>query len=638
MDLLRLGSNSLNNVQQALATTGHNITNANTDGYSRQTVNFEARQSQNFGYGYLGAGAFVSGVERSTDAFLTSQVQNFSASESRYSTYLEFSNRLDSLLADSDNNLSSSLQKFFSGVQEVASNPSSLPERQVMLSEANSLAQRMQTLDRNLRNLGVEINEQLKTTVAEVNGLSESIRQLNLQIVSASVSGASAAPNDLLDRRDLLITELSKKVGISVVPLHDGSVNIFAGKGQGLVVGNQVSKLETRVNPYDNTRLEVAFTNTAGGNIISQYIDGGELHGLLDFRDRNMAQAESRAGLLALVLSGEFNTQHLKGYDLQANQGGLFFSQPVPDMTAHSANLGTSAPTLTLDDMAAIRASEYRLKYDGTVWHMTRMSDNTAVSGTGVLTLDGMSVDTSAGVPVAGDSFSFNPARDAAHNFNVLIRDPQKIAAAAAVKTVTPATNAGTGKLDNLTVTDANLLPLPAALTVSFDPDALGVGVPGFVLSGAFTGTLAYDPATEAAGKDFTLAGLGISFHVSGTPVNGDSFTIGDNSGARGDNKNALAMASLQTAKVVSGRTDTLQSFYTALVADVGVNHRQAESNLSVENALLEQARSYRDSVSGVNLDEEAANMLRFQQAYQASAQVIKIADEVFRTLLQALG
>ncbi len=637
MDLLRLGSATLLNVQQALSTTGHNISNANTDGYSRQRVNFEARSSEQFGSNAVGQGAVVGSITRSSDAFMTKQVQGFSSSDSRYNAYLQYSTRLDDMMADANNSINSSLQQFFNGVQGVSSNPAGMPERQVMLSSANDLAQRMQSIDHSMKSLGQDIDSHIKTTVDEINGLSQSIRQVNMQIVSATAGNNGSTPNDLLDQRDKLLTKLATKVGISVVLQDDGSANVFAGKGQPLVVGNDVSLLTTRANPDDSTKLEVAFAGTSSGSIISQYLQGGELHGLMDFRDRNMAQTEARLGLLALTLGSQFNAQHQKGMDLLANIGGDFFNAPAFNVVPSATNTGTTAPAVTITDVADIKASDYRLKYDGSVWHLTRMTDNTTVSGTGVLSLDGMDVDTSAGVPATNDSFNFNPARAAAGNFQVMVKDPRLIAAASPVKTVAAAGNTGKAKVDNLQVVDATMLPLSSPLVLTFDANALGAGLPGFVMSGAVTGTLAYDPATDAGGKDFTLAGLGISFHASGAPLANDTFTVSANNGAKSDNRNALALADLQSAKIVNGKQDTLQSFYASLVADVGVNQQQADSNKSVQSALLLQAQQYRDSVSGVNLDEEAANMLKFQQAYQAAAQMIKIADDVFNTLLQSI-
>jgi flagellar hook-associated protein 1 FlgK len=639
-DLLKLGVSSLLNVQQALTTTGHNISNANTVGYSRQSVNFATREAQSLGSGYLGQGAFISGIERSSSSFLTGQVQNYTASQARHQTYVNYSARLDDLLADANNSLSSSLQEFFGGVQDMASNPSSLPERQALLADAGNLVNRLQNLNQRMETMNREVNAELSSVVNEVNGYSKAIRQLNIEIVSASASNAGQPPNDLLDQRDLLITQLASKVGVSVLPQADGSVSVFAGKGQPLVVGNEVTLLETRPNPYDASKLEVAFSGKSGNAIISPFLEGGHLKGLLDFRDKNMESVQSRIGLLALSLGAEFNALHQEGADLNSQMGGLFFSEPDIRIAAHVSNTGVIKPKLTLDDATQVRASEYRLQYDGSAWHLTRESDGTqAVDlGGGVLELDGMRVDTSLCIPGLADSYTFNPARDAADTFQVAIKDPHKIAAAAAVKNVQATSNTGNATLGTLQVTDSAAMPLTTPITVRYDADALGAGLPGFVLSGGATGTIAYDPASESNGKDFELSAQGISFRINGTPANGDTFTLSDNRSARGDNRNALALAGLQLSPIVNGGKDTLQTFYGALVADVGINQREAQSNLKVEDTLLEQATAYRDNLSGVNLDEEAANILRFQQAYQAAAQMIKVADEVFRSLLQSLG
>lgn len=637
-DLLKLGATSLLNVQQALSTTSHNIANANTVGYSRQRVEFAAREAQNFGFGFLGQGAYISGIERSADSFLTGQVQTYTASQARTQTYVNYSTRLDDLLADANNSISSSLQDFFGGVQDIASNPSSLPERQALLADASNLVNKVQNIGQRLETMNMEVNAELRSVVSEINGYAKAIRQLNLEIVGASVSNNSAPPNDLLDQRDRLISELAGKVGVNVIPQTDGSVNVFIGKGQALVVGNQVSLLETRNNPYDSSKLEVAFADKTGGGIISPYLEGGHLKGLLDFRDRNMQQVQSRIGLLALTLTAEFNAQHQKGADLNSQMGGLFFAEPEIRINTHAGNNGTTDPVLTIDDAGQIRASDYRLQYDGTAWRLTRESDGTSVTGTGILSLDGMSVDTSVGVPGLGDSFTFNPARDAGDTFAMALKDPSKIAAASPVKSVPTTTNAGNAVLGSLKVTDSMAMPVTTPIQVRFDVNALGAGQPGFVLSGGTTGTIAYDPATDSNGKDFELTAEGVSFRINGTPADGDTFTLSDNRSARGDNRNALDLGALQLSPVVNGRKDTLQSYYGALVADVGINQREAQSNLTVESSLLEQAQAYRDSVTGVNLDEEAANVLRYQQAYQAAAQMIKIADEVFQSLMLSLG
>jgi flagellar hook-associated protein 1 FlgK len=224
--------------------------------------------------------------------------------------------------------------------------------------------------------------------------------------------------------------------------------------------------------------------------------------------------------------------------------------------------------------------------------------------------MDGMTIDVGNGTAVPGDSFMLNPARDASNNFALSLRDPRKFAAAGAVSQNTPASNAGTSALQGLRVTDPAALPLGAPLNLVFDPDAAGPGQPGFLVNGGADGVLAYDPATELHGKDFTLGAFGITFRISGTPQAGDSFRLGDNTGAHGDNGNAQGLIALQQANIVDGSRTTLQQYYAALVAEVGIDTRQASANLQVESSLLEQAEAYRDGFSGVNLDEEASQML----------------------------
>jgi flagellar hook-associated protein 1 FlgK len=251
--------------------------------------------------------------------------------------------------------------------------------------------------------------------------------------------------------------------------------------------------------------------------------------------------------------------------------------------------------------------------------------------------MDGMTVNVATVTPVAGDTFILNPARDASNNFALSLRDARKFAAAGALSLNTNAANLGSGALTNLRVTDPALMPLAAPLNLVFDVNAVGPGQPGFLINGGADGTLAYNPATESDGKDFTLGTFGVAFRISGTPQAGDSFGLGDNTGARGDNSNARSLLALQQANLVDGSRNSLQQYYSTLVADVGIDTRQTSANLQVENSLLEQAESYRDGISGVNLDEEASDMLRLQQSYQASAQIVKVADELFQILIDSV-
>lgn len=636
-DLLKVAANSLQSWQQALNTTGHNIANANTEGYSRQSVQFETTDPRVFGFGFVGQGATVSGIERSHNEFLSSQVQELTSSHARYQVFIEFSSRVDDVLAGSENNLNKSLQRFFNAVGEVAASPGSLPERQVLLGEASNLVDRQQSYNRLLQDLNNEVNARIRSGVNEINSLSDSIGNINKQITSAIASSNGATPNDLLDQRDRLIEQLSQKVAITTVDQSDGSLNVLIGKGQPLVIGSQITHLETRFSATDSTRIEVSVPGQVAASDSSQLISGGELQGVIDFRSRILNPALDKLGLIALGISETVNEQHLKGIDLNGAMGGNFFGSTVVPVSGDTRNTGTTAPAVVISDVTQIRASDYALAYDGAQWQLTRLTDNTSVTGPGPLVLDGLSVDVSSGIPVAGDNFVLNPARTAGSTFSLAISDPRAIAAANPLLENSVLSNAGTAELQNLTVAAVNTLPLAGPITLTYNPDALGVGVPGYDVVGGPGGTIAYDPVTESSGKSFSFAGIGIDFELSGIPQNGDSFTIGNNSSAVGDNRNIQSIVELQFQSKLNGGTASFQDFYSSVVAQVGVISNQANANLEIETSLLQQAESYRDNVIGVNLDEEAANLLRFQQAYQASAQLVKVADDMFQVLINSI-
>ena len=633
-DLLRLGAGSLQNWQSALNTTGHNIANANTEGYSRQTVELGTARALRFGFGYVGQGAEIVSIERASNSFVTSQVRNFTSSASQYETFVQFSSRVDDILANSQNSLSVSMERFFNAASDVAASPSTLPERQALIGEGDNLVARQQSFNALLQDLNSEINSAIGLRVTEINGIASSISEINQLILNTNNSGGT--PNDLLDQRDRLVEKLSTKISTSVVEQNDGSFNVLIGKGQALVIGAVPTELEVRFNQFDSSRLEIGVKGLIG-NDASQFVKGGELQGLLDFRSRVLNPAQTQLGVLALGIGETINAQHKVGVDLNGVLGGNIFAPIAISVAPEGFNAGTSGPVVTLTDASEVRASDYSLDYNGTQWQLTRLSDSTSVSGAGPLVLDGMSVDVSAGVPVSGDSFRINPGHDAAVNFAMAISDPRKIAAASPVIADTPLANVGIGILTDLKVAANNTLPLAAPISLTFNANAGGAGIPGFDVVGGPGGSILYDPATDGAGKAFTFATQGVSFTLANTPQPGDSFTITNNTGAFGDNRNIVQIGELQYASTLNGSKNSYQEFYGGLVAQVGVISSQAGSNLTIENSLLNQATDYRDSISGVNLDEEAANLLRYQQAYQASAQMIKIADQLFQTLINSI-
>ena len=634
-DPLNIGTSALLSLQRAISTTGQNIANVNTEGYSRQRVIFEALDPQLRGAGFIGSGVGIAGITRSFDEFLVNDVINRSSSAAAASTLGDLAGRVDNILADPATGLTSALDGFFAALQDVASNPGSIPERQVLLGEANVLADRFVNLDERFSDLNGEVNARLEDGVREINGLADSIAELNAQIVAELGRSGGRPPNDLLDNRDRLISDLSELVGVTTLQQDDGAINVAIGSGQPLVIGSTANSLAAFRDPRDVSRINVGLGAFGAQTDVTSSITGGELGAVLSFRGDVLDEARSNLGLIATGLAASFNEQQRLGQDLNGNLGVDLFRPPEASVIESRLNTGSGALSVSITDPVNLTGDRYRLTFDGTTYTLTNTATSASVSSTlatPTLDLEGISVTVDT-APSANDEFLIDPVGEAAGLFAVEVTDPRLIAAAAPVRSSALLGNSGSGALDDLRVTGTGSLPLGGPVTLTFAADN-GTGVPGFIVSGAATGSIDFDPATDAGGVPVTLGDL--SFTLRGTPDVGDTFTIADNTDGTGDNRNALALAELQTERTLAGGTASYQDVYAAFVADVAVRTRQAQSAADTESALLEQAISARDSAQGVNLDEEAANLIRFQQAYQAAAQVIAVADEVFQTLINA--
>lgn len=637
-EFLGIGTSALLSLQQALNTTGHNIANVNTDGYSRQVTQLETRIPQLTGDHYIGSGVQVASVERAYDQFLVDQVVSHTSSLGYYDTFSGMAARVDDLVGDSTTGLSDAMQGFFNAVQAVSNNPGSITEREILLASAREVAGKFQMLDQRLTSFTAESGQRTSLVVSEINDLAARIAGLNGQIALAAAASGGSPPNDLLDERDRLLNALSERVGISVHEQNNGTVDVLIGTGQPLVIGGDAQTLTVSASATAPGGLQIGISGINGVAVdVSNVVKGGQLQGLMDFRSRVLDPVTNKLGRIAVGLTETFNAQHRLGLDLDNLLGGDFFATLAPTVTTGS-NAGSATVSATLNDATMLEASDYRLLYDGTQWQLTRLADNTITLGAGPFTLDGITISI-AGSPAAGDSFLVRPVHEAAGQFGVQLIDARQIAAAAPVRSELALSNTGTGEISALAVSSSAGLPLTTPITLTFNPDAFGAGVPGYDVTGGPAGPLAFNPATESGGKNFSLSGFGnASFTLSGMPQSGDTITLAANLGAAGDNRNALLLAGLQDQQLFEGGIANYGELYGQLVADVGTTTRQAQSGLETETLLLERAQNARASVSGVNLDEEAANLLRFQQAYQAAAQVVATADELFQTLLNATG
>ena len=624
-DMLGTGLSSLRALQRALDTTAHNIANVSTPGFSRQTVEFQTRKPSVVGASWIGNGVDVSKVRRIYDQFLTAQARDSSGSLARLDAFATQAERLDNMLGDTTNGLSTSLQSYTDALSEVSSTPSSNSARQVLLSQGRALAQRLQDYDQRLREMSTDIDTRFAGEAQEVTLLAQGIARLNGEI-TIGTQNTGQPPNDLLDERDRLIDQIASKVSVTTVSEGD-SVNVFIGNGQPLVLGTTASEITTVTDPLDQERTQFALKTTTGTVDISRAVSGGTLGGLLDWRREMLEPARNELGRISLAIANQVNAQHREGMDLNGALGGDFFNVGGVGITNVATNTGTAVLTATRTNIGAITGGDYILAKTATGFALRRQDNGTAVTFTGTGTIadpilaDGLSIVVGAG-SVTGDQYNIHPTRDAVRGFAVAITDPTRIAAAAPIRGAATTGNSGSGAItpgEVLNAADAQLLT--TANIVFTSPTQ-------YTINGG-------PVQTYAAGSNIDANGWRVQ--ISGAPATGDTFTVRSNAGATGDNRNVLALADALGAGVLQGGTVSVAHAVERLSADVGLQTRTAQVNRDAEAAVNADDLDARDSVSGVNLDEEAAAMLRYQQAYQAAAQIIATASNLFDSLLNAV-
>lgn len=641
MSVLETGVTGLLAAQRQLSVASHNIANANTEGYSRQRAELVTQQPQFQGYGFLGSGVTVTTISRMYDQFATRQVWSSTAALGQSQQFNTLAAQVNDLLGTGDSGLPAALQSFFDSVQGVANDPASRVTRQLMIGEAQTLAAQFRGVDSQLEAVTNNTNAMLGSVVGEVNNLTSSIADINRRI--ASGSAGKHPPNDLYDQRDELIRQLSERVNVTTAADSNGMVNVFIGSGQAVVIGGDARSLATVPNPTDSSRMEVAYMAGSAPVVISSQLSGGSIGGVLAFRSQILEPARDTINLMAFGVAAAFNAVHAEGMDMNGQPGGDFFRAPATagpppttEVRAHSRNLGDAAVVVTASDVGALTASDYLLARQGGSYTLTRQADGAVLPLLGFpgapVTVDGMTIALDAGAMADGDAFVISPVANAARNFAVAITDPDRIAAAGPLRSRVALDNAGTGTVGQATVSDPAAWSGEAYRLLAVDADSDGVTDAWSLRDATDT-----EVATGAYVAGDTIEFGGLSFVIDGEPLPGDEFFVEPNSGGVSDNRNALALAGLQSALVMNGGGASFQSLYGNLVGDVGGKSLQAEVGVAVQTGLLERAVDTRDAVSGVNLDEEAADIMRYQLAYQAAAQLISTANSIFQTLIDVV-
>ncbi|MDM0030522.1 flagellar hook-associated protein FlgK [Variovorax sp. J22P271] len=647
-NLFFTGLSGLNVARTALMTTAHNTANVYTTGYSRQVAEVATNAAVATGSGYVGTGAGVTTISRSYDRYLTSQLATAQSSSAALNAYGTEINRIDSLLADKTSGISVLMQTFFTAVQGVANTPADSAARQQLISSAQSLSNKFRSTDQYLSDLNASVNDQISGSVSQINTYSSKIASLNQQISMMTAVAGGQPPNDLLDQRDQLVSELSQIVDVKVLEQDNGKYNVFMGNGQSLVTGDQAATMKAVPSAADPTRTTVALVGIAGNvsELGSDVITGGSLGGLMNFRTQTLIPAQNAIGRLAMAVSGAFNDQHGLGVDLNGALGTDFFTTATPGVFSNAKNTGNMVLSGVVTDTDKLSTSDYSVQVTnvaGTLnYSVTRLSDKQSM-GTFTsfpISFDGVSLSQASGTAQAGDSFLVQPTRTGARDMDVLVLDPAKVAAASPIVTGNSAGNQGSAKLGPATV-DASYpaTPLAANLTLSYD-SATGA-LSGFPATSAVTVTLADGTATTyAAGAAVPYtAGAQISFDglsmtMTGTPANGDTFTIGKNAGGVSDGSNALLLGALQRQTTMGNGTTTFNGAYSQLVSEVGNKAMEIKVATKTQESVTSQIKASQQSISGVNQDEETANLLMFQQMYQANAKVIQTASTIFDAIL----
>ena len=626
-DILKTGLSGLLAFQRALATTSHNIANVNTDGYSRQVTELATRPAQGYGNGFIGNGVDVTTVRRQYDQFAVQSLRTATSNSGLADSVATFASQIDNILGDSNTSVATGLQDFFNAWQDVANDPSSSSARQVLLSQAQALADRFSQASNRLDDVASSLNSGIRSTVDQINTLAGSLASVNDEILRASGAAGGQPPNDLLDKRDAIITQLAKLTNVSTTQESDGAINVFIGNGQPLVLRDHAMKLQVAPSATDPSKLDLFYAGSAGNTLVTNQLAGGQLGGYFQVRDRILDPARDQLGRVAIGLAQSVNDQQAAGLDLKGQLGQAMFGVSGPQVWARSTNSGSGAVTATISDIGGLSGGEYDLRYDGTAYSLVRTSDGSAVTMTGAGTAanpfvaDGVSIVV-AGAPAAGDAFRIQPTRLGAQSLEALLTDPRGIAAAGPIRTGAASANLGSATISQGEVLDSGNPNLLSPVTIQFlTPNTYSV-------NGA--GSFAY-----TSGSNIDVNGWRVQ--ISGTPAAGDTFSVAANAGGVGDNRNALLAAGLQNRALLAGGTATLSGAFGALVGGVGAQAQQAGVNRDAQAAIASQASQQVAAASGVNLDEEAADLVKWQQAYAAAAQTIAVANTGFDSLLAAV-
>jgi flagellar hook-associated protein 1 FlgK len=628
-DVFGISISALQAFQNAINVTSNNVANASTPGYDRESVNLTEAIPQSNGAATVGAGVVVTGISRAYSQAAANQLNTSQSSLGQLNALQNYSNQIDNLFGTTVGGLSTSLQSFYSAFSDVANNPTSTASRQALLGKAQAVAASFQNASSQLNSLNTDVNSRITADVQQINSIASAISTLNKQIVVGTAQDGNQPPNELLDQRDQLVSNLSQLVGVSTTTDPDGALNVFVGNGQPLVLQGQTTALTTVPNQFNASQLEIS-TSSSNGNVISSNITSGDLGGLLAARTQVINPALGQLGQIATAFGQSVNAQQSDGLDLSGNLGANIFSVGTPLATASSKNTDavTASVSVNANGLGALTPDSYILSFQGGTPTLTDTTTGVSVTPTGAGTsaspyaANGVSIVLS-GTPAASDQFLIQPTATAASSINVVLTNPSQIAAAGAIQTVAAGTNTGAATISSGTVLDSTNPNLLSPVTIAFTSPT------SYTINGGAAN--AY-----TSGGNITVNGWQVQ--ISGAPAGGDTFTVTSNAGGTGDNRNALLAANAQNVGVLQNGTTSITGGVSALITGLGSQAQQINTAQTAQAAVNAQALSSVQSTSGVNLDEEAASLLQWQQAYQAAAQALTVGNSLFTTLIDSVN
>lgn len=644
ISLYQIGNSGLLAAQQQLATTSHNIANVDTDGYSRQRAEQGTNNAIQSGRNFLGTGSYVKDIARLYDQFSYKEQVNSQTSLGQADTKHLGLNQLNEVMTFSSAGILTSMQGFYQSINSINDNPDDLGLRNIALQQAENLTVNVNSLNENFDQMSQTVNGEIGRMAAKITEISQGIASIN-QIMTQKMSSGGGQANDLLDERDRLVNQLAEFTTVNTIADSRGIMSVMIGQGTTLVAGTTALSVQVIAGDPDPLQAQLQLSGPNSTMAIDSTKLGGALAAKIEFRDQDLAQARRELDVMVLAISETINDVQADGLDLNAAQGTDLFTD-INSVAAQqgrifnqSSNGGNLTAQINISDVSALSADEFEVRYDGANYTMTNLRDNSitnlgpSVAGSTHTTTLGFDFVESAGGPIAGDRYIIRPGQNSAANMAVQLSDGNGIAASSAVEITPSDNNISPGKVE---ISDM-VNPVTARTMMPMRVEVLETApnVFNYVTidnTGTASAAVAYTPPSQEINMgafSFTISG-----RPSGTaPSAPEQFFIGDSYGV-GNGGNALALAATQELGVVNGGKQTFNQSLASNNADVGSKASQAKNTAETSQALFTQAFNRNQATSGVNLDEEAANLMKFQQAYQAAAKVMTVASTLFDSIL----